>query len=68
MINKGIYSEPAPQGVWLIKWTVELADSPIIGTGSFADNEIGSTVATGLGEEVVKTAGIFLVVEPNILR
>ena len=29
----------------------------------FVDNEIGAAVATGLGEEVVKTVGSFLVVE-----
>lgn len=40
-----------------------VGDSPIIGSGLFVDNEIGGSVATGLGEEVVKTVGSFLVVE-----
>ncbi|MDY2586277.1 isoaspartyl peptidase/L-asparaginase family protein [Winogradskyella aquimaris] len=40
-----------------------VGDSPIIGSGLFVDNEIGGCVATGLGEEVVKTVGSFLVVE-----
>jgi len=40
-----------------------VGDSPIIGSGLFVDNEIGAAVATGLGEEVVKTVGSFLVVE-----
>jgi len=40
-----------------------IGDSPIIGSGLFIDNEIGGCVATGLGEEVVKTVGSFLVVE-----
>ena len=40
-----------------------VGDSPIIGSGLFVDNEIGGAVATGLGEEVVKTVGSFLVVE-----
>lgn len=40
-----------------------VGDSPIIGSGLFVDNEIGACVATGLGEEVVKTVGSFLVVE-----
>ena len=39
-----------------------VGDSPIIGAGLFIDNEIGGAVATGLGEEVVKTVGSFLVV------
>ncbi|MCL4171206.1 UNVERIFIED_CONTAM: hypothetical protein GTU68_030350, partial [Idotea baltica] len=40
-----------------------VGDSPIIGSGLFVDNEIGAAVATGLGEEVLKTVGSFLVVE-----
>ena len=40
-----------------------VGDSPIIGSGLFVDNEIGGAVATGLGEEVVKTVGSFLIVE-----
>ena len=40
-----------------------VGDSPIIGSGLFIDNKVGGAVATGLGEEVVKTVGSFLVVE-----
>ncbi|MEM8998838.1 MAG: N(4)-(beta-N-acetylglucosaminyl)-L-asparaginase [Bacteroidota bacterium] len=40
-----------------------VGDSPIIGSGLFIDNEIGGATATGVGEEVVKTVGSFLVVE-----
>ena len=40
-----------------------VGDSPIIGSGLFVDNQVGACVATGLGEEVVKTVGSFLVVE-----
>ena len=40
-----------------------IGDSPIIGSGLFVDNEIGGAVATGMGEEVVKTVGCFLIVE-----
>ena len=45
------------------KMSGRVGDSPIIGSGLFVDNEIGAAVATGLGEEVVKTVGSFLVVE-----
>jgi N4-(beta-N-acetylglucosaminyl)-L-asparaginase len=45
------------------KMAGRVGDSPIIGSGLFVDNEIGACVATGLGEEVVKTVGSFLVVE-----
>jgi len=40
-----------------------VGDSPIIGSGLFIDNEVGGAVATGLGEEVIKTVGSFLIVE-----
>ncbi|MBT8236366.1 MAG: N(4)-(beta-N-acetylglucosaminyl)-L-asparaginase [Bacteroidia bacterium] len=40
-----------------------VGDSPIIGAGLFVDNEIGGATATGVGEEVVKTVGSFLIVE-----
>lgn len=40
-----------------------VGDSPIIGAGMFADNEVGAAAATGLGELVLKTLGSFLVVE-----
>jgi N4-(beta-N-acetylglucosaminyl)-L-asparaginase len=45
------------------KMAGRVGDSPIIGSGLFIDNDIGGCVATGLGEEVVKTVGSFLVVE-----
>ena len=45
------------------KMAGRVGDSPIIGSGLFVDNEVGGCVATGLGEEVVKTVGSFLVVE-----
>lgn len=45
------------------KMAGRVGDSPIIGSGLFLDNEVGAAVATGLGEEVVKTVGSFLVVE-----
>ena len=45
------------------KMNGRIGDSPIIGSGLFIDNEIGGATATGLGEEVVKTVGSFLIVE-----
>ena len=48
---------------WAYKMHGRVGDSPIIGSGLFVDNEIGSAAATGLGEEVIKTNGSFLVVE-----
>ncbi|MBX2844789.1 MAG: N(4)-(beta-N-acetylglucosaminyl)-L-asparaginase [Saprospiraceae bacterium] len=40
-----------------------VGDSPIIGSGLFVDGEVGAATATGLGEEVIKTVGSFLMVE-----
>jgi N4-(beta-N-acetylglucosaminyl)-L-asparaginase len=40
-----------------------VGDSPIIGAGLFVDNEIGGATSTGVGEEVIRNVGSFLVVE-----
>ena len=40
-----------------------VGDSPIIGAGLYVDNEVGGATATGVGEEVVRTVGSFLIVE-----
>ena len=45
------------------KMAGRVGDSPIIGSGLFIDNQIGGATATGMGEEVLKTVGSFLIVE-----
>lgn len=40
-----------------------VGDSPIIGSGLFVDNNIGAAGGTGLGVEIMKTVGSFLIVE-----
>ncbi len=40
-----------------------VGDSPIIGAGLYLDNEIGGATSTGVGEEVIRNVGSFLVVE-----
>ncbi len=40
-----------------------IGDSPIIGAGLYVDNEVGAAAATGVGEEVIKMVGSYLVVE-----
>jgi len=40
-----------------------VGDSPIIGAGLYVDNEFGAATSTGVGEEVIRNAGSFLVVE-----
>ena len=40
-----------------------VGDSPIIGAGLYVDNEVGGATSTGVGEEVIRSVGSFLVVE-----
>ena len=40
-----------------------VGDSPILGAALYVDNAVGAACATGLGEEVMKTCGSFLIVE-----
>ena len=45
------------------KMAGRVGDSAIIGSGLFIDNTIGGATATGMGEEVLKTVGTYLIVE-----
>jgi len=40
-----------------------VGDSPIIGAGLYVDNEVGAATASGVGEEMIRNAAAFLVVE-----
>jgi len=40
-----------------------VGDSPIIGAGLYVDNAVGGATSTGVGEEVIRNVGSFLVVE-----
>ena len=40
-----------------------VGDSPIIGAGLYVDNDFGAATSTGVGEEVIRNVGSFLVVE-----
>ena len=40
-----------------------VADSAIIGAGLYADDEVGAATASGVGEEMIRNAASFLVVE-----
>lgn len=46
---------------WKVRGRV--GDSPIIGAGLYVDNEVGGATSTGVGEEVMRSVGSFLVVE-----
>ncbi len=40
-----------------------VGDSPILGSGLYVDNEVGAAGATGVGENVMRFCGSFMVVE-----
>jgi len=40
-----------------------VGDSPIVGHGMYADQEVGAAAATGIGEAIMRCCGSFLVVE-----
>jgi N4-(beta-N-acetylglucosaminyl)-L-asparaginase len=45
------------------KLSGRLGDSPIIGAGSYCDNDIGGAAATGIGELAIRNAASFAIVE-----
>ncbi|MCI2229674.1 N(4)-(beta-N-acetylglucosaminyl)-L-asparaginase [Polaribacter sp. MSW13] len=61
--KKGNISAACTTSGLAYKMAGRVGDSPIIGGGLFVDNEVGGAAATGLGEEVLKTVGSFLIVE-----
>ena len=61
--NQGNISGVCSTSGLAYKMKGRIGDSPIIGSGLFVDNTVGGAVATGMGEEVVKTVGSFLIVE-----
>ena len=40
-----------------------VGDSPVIGAGSYCDDEAGAAVSTGVGEEVIRVGGSVSIVE-----
>lgn len=48
---------------WGYKVPGRVGDSPIIGAGLYVDNQVGAAGATGLGENVMRYCGSFLIVE-----
>ena len=48
---------------WGYKLAGRVGDSPIIGSGLYVDNEVGAAGATGVGENVMRYCGSFMVVE-----
>jgi N4-(beta-N-acetylglucosaminyl)-L-asparaginase len=63
MDAKGQLSGACTTSGMAFKMRGRVGDSPIIGAGLYVDNAIGAATATGVGEEVIRIVGSFLVVE-----
>ncbi|MHB1176745.1 MAG: N(4)-(beta-N-acetylglucosaminyl)-L-asparaginase [Daejeonella sp.] len=61
--SKGNLSGACTTSGMAFKMHGRVGDSPIIGAGLYVDNEIGAATSTGVGEEVIRNVGSFLVVE-----
>ncbi len=61
--SKGNLSGACTTSGMAFKMRGRVGDSPIIGAGLYVDNEVGAATSTGVGEEVIRTVGSFLVVE-----
>lgn len=61
--SKGNLSGACTTSGMAFKMHGRVGDSPIIGAGLYVDNEVGGATSTGVGEEVIRNVGSFLVVE-----
>jgi N4-(beta-N-acetylglucosaminyl)-L-asparaginase len=61
--SKGNISGGCTTSGMAFKMHGRVGDSPIIGAGLYVDNEVGGATSTGVGEEVIRNVGSFLVVE-----
>ena len=48
---------------WKFKHSGRVGDSPVVGSGLYCDAKVGAAVATGDGEDILRTCLSFLVVE-----
>lgn len=62
-LHKGEVAATCTTSGMAFKMRGRVGDSPILGAGLFADNEVGACAATGLGEYVLKSQTSFLVLE-----
>ncbi|RZM23761.1 MAG: glycosylasparaginase [Pedobacter sp.] len=61
--SKGNLSGACTTSGMAFKLHGRVGDSPLIGAGLYIDNEVGGATSTGVGEEVIRNVGSFLVVE-----
>lgn len=60
--NGDMYGGCSTSG-WGFKIPGRVGDSPILGSGLYVDNAVGGAGATGVGENVMRFCGSFLIVE-----
>lgn len=60
--NGDLYGGCSTSG-WGFKIPGRVGDSPILGSGLYVDNAVGGAGATGVGENVMRFCGSFLIVE-----
>ena len=63
MDAKGHLSGACTTSGMAFKMRGRVGDSPVIGAGLYVDDEIGAATSTGVGEEVIRIVGSYLVVE-----
>ncbi|TCD01747.1 N(4)-(beta-N-acetylglucosaminyl)-L-asparaginase [Pedobacter psychroterrae] len=61
--SKGNLSGACTTSGMAFKLHGRVGDSPLIGAGLYIDNEVGGATSTGVGEEIIRNVGSFLVVE-----
>jgi isoaspartyl peptidase/L-asparaginase-like protein (Ntn-hydrolase superfamily) len=62
-LDGGRFAMAVTTSGWAYKLPGRVGDSPIIGAGGYCDDEVGACVATGDGEEMIRTCASFAVVE-----
>ncbi len=63
VMDRGRFGMAVTTSGWAYKLPGRVGDSPIIGAGGYCDDEAGACVATGDGEEMIRTCASFSVVE-----
>ena len=61
--NSGRLSCGTSTSGWAFKHPGRIGDAPLVGSGLYCDGSVGAAVATGDGEEIMRTCLSFLVVE-----
>jgi len=63
VLDQGFFGMTVTSSGWSFKLPGRSGDAPIIGAGGYCDDTAGACVATGTGEEMIRHAASFAVVE-----